>query len=1175
MRFTAIAPCCVALTALITSPSLAQLNPDDSLGAESSIVTPNVLIQGAPADLIEGGAVRGSNLFHSFIDFNIGTLQRLYFANPVGVSNILTRVTGNTPSNIDGTLGVAGAANLYLLNPNGVVFGPNASLDIRGAFAVSTADSWGLGNGDLFSAANPSAAPLLTVTLTPGLQYSLEQQGDIINEGNLAVDPGQSLLFLGDTVINSGNLTAPGGQVQLLGNRIGLLDLAHIDVSAIGGGGEVYLGGALQGGDALPTAQRTYVGPTATIDASALSWGNGGTVIVWADEATQFRGTALAQGGTASGNGGFVEVSSQNWLDFQGQVNTSAPNGTTGTLLLDPTNILVVPDATAETVDLADVLLGVPDIGADGDTRIGASAITGAAANSNVVLQATNDITFATDLTIPATNVTLTAEAGNAIEVNNPIQFSTGGNVVFNAGGDIRLTNANASIQTNGGDVTLNAGDALALANAAQVTTVPAAGNSGDIQVNARAVEVSGGAQLNVGTRSGGNGGNLTVVASDSVETRGISAGFVGVNASGFNGQAESFSSGAAGNITITTPTLRLLQGGAVGTPTSGSGPGGVINVQADLIEVDGFATNFFLGEFRSGIYASSDSFSPLGRAGSVILEADQIRVSNGGQIGASTLGFADGGLVEVVNADVITVEGVSGDGTQSGFYARTDFLGAAGTVAIETNTLNVTDQGIVTARTDSFGAAGTVRIRADDITVSDAAEITADNSGGFGGAGFVDIAASNIRLDVDGVISVSKFGGSGGRLEIDADNLSITRNASIFLANAIGGPSTSDIRISDTVILADSGRIASFSFGSGVAADINLSANRLLISNGGNIVTTAVGTTGGSGNIDLRVTNTVELTNFGFILASSLANAQAGDISIQTRDLIVRGASLIGSETLNFAGVIPTPSAESGSIGIIANRVYIDQSGISTLGTLVNGGNISVQARDFVLLRNQGNIVATGGLNFAGGNGGGINVSAPFVVGVQSENSDIAATAFSGNGGRVTVTARDIIGLEFRDTLTPLSDITANSAIGVDGVTEFNRLTDVNVEEGLSPLPVDLADPSSLISRQCELQASANASEFTVTGRGGIPTAPGEAIAADAFLEDLGPDPTAAATDNSNLPQTDTVATHPTPPSDTIREAQGWVQAEDGRIYLVSAAPEGTGNDPAQTAVCSPELEG
>jgi filamentous hemagglutinin family protein len=107
--------------------ALAQITPDATLGDESSVVTPNAIVKGRSANLINGGAIRNTNLFHSFSQFNVGNGQRVYFANPSGIENIVGRVTGTDPSDILGTLGVNGEANLFLLNPNGIIVGPNAS----------------------------------------------------------------------------------------------------------------------------------------------------------------------------------------------------------------------------------------------------------------------------------------------------------------------------------------------------------------------------------------------------------------------------------------------------------------------------------------------------------------------------------------------------------------------------------------------------------------------------------------------------------------------------------------------------------------------------------------------------------------------------------------------------------------------------------------------------------------------------------------------------------------------------------------------------------------------------------------------------------------------------------------------------------------------------------------
>ncbi|MFN6540604.1 MAG: filamentous hemagglutinin N-terminal domain-containing protein [Nostoc sp. EkiNYC01] len=200
------------VSSFCSKPILAQLKPDRTLGAESSVVKDNVQVRGAVGELIEGGAIRNINLFHSFSDFNVGDLQRVYFANPTGIKNILTRVTGGNASNIFGLLGVDGSANLYLLNPNGIVFGKNSQLNIVGSFTATTANSV-VFNGFNFSATNPESPPLLKLSIPLGLQYLTPRPAGIINAGELAVGNSHNLSLLAGTIVNTGQILAPEGHV--------------------------------------------------------------------------------------------------------------------------------------------------------------------------------------------------------------------------------------------------------------------------------------------------------------------------------------------------------------------------------------------------------------------------------------------------------------------------------------------------------------------------------------------------------------------------------------------------------------------------------------------------------------------------------------------------------------------------------------------------------------------------------------------------------------------------------------------------------------------------------------------------------------------------------------------------------------------------------------------------
>ncbi|MEM9505667.1 MAG: filamentous hemagglutinin N-terminal domain-containing protein, partial [Cyanobacteria bacterium P01_E01_bin.43] len=195
------------------SPGLAQVMPDQTLGDESSVVTP----LDADTDLIEGGALRDSVLFHSFETFGIPEGQGVYFANPEFVNTIFSRVTGSDPSLLFGTLGVLGDADLMLINPNGILFGPNAELDLRGVFTAATATGIVFPGGEVFSALEPEAAPLLTVNVQApvGVVFEGGIPGAVVNQGDLIVDAGAGLTLIGGTFANSGTLRAPGGQVSV------------------------------------------------------------------------------------------------------------------------------------------------------------------------------------------------------------------------------------------------------------------------------------------------------------------------------------------------------------------------------------------------------------------------------------------------------------------------------------------------------------------------------------------------------------------------------------------------------------------------------------------------------------------------------------------------------------------------------------------------------------------------------------------------------------------------------------------------------------------------------------------------------------------------------------------------------------------------------------------------
>jgi len=559
----------VGLVAFVQAAQ-AQIVPDTTLPINS------VVIPGCTQCIIDGGTLRDNNLFHSFQQFSIPTGGSAFFNNPSSVENILTRVTGSSISNIDGLLKANGTANFFLLNPSGVVFGPNARLELGGSFFASTADRFKFSDGSEFSATNPQAPPLLTVNITPGLQYG-KPIGDVQNQGNLQVKAGESLTLFGSTVLNEGNLTAPGGRVEVLGDRVALLDTARVDVSSPFGGGTVLVGGDYQGKGVVPNAQQTFVSPGAAISADATQQGKGGTIVVWADQTTRFYGSASAKGGVSGGDGGLVEVSGKQNLAFQGQVDTSAVLGKTGTLLLDPTNITITNAAPAVPPPAAGdgFWLSVEDLG---DQVISPAAISTLLASNFLYLEAENAITIASDVALNSPN-DFYLRAGNAItNQNNATITQTGGGSIFlqTAGSLLSggVFNPAGVITFTGGGITSNSA------------------SGGLISLSTGTVNLQGGAGLSMSNSDITNPGSIEVYAADTINLANATISQVGSSSSLDAGNAITFAADTtlngsgnffftAGN-TITnqnSATITQAGGGDVTLRTGSFDPNGVFTV--------------------------------------------------------------------------------------------------------------------------------------------------------------------------------------------------------------------------------------------------------------------------------------------------------------------------------------------------------------------------------------------------------------------------------------------------------------------------------------------------------------------------------------------------------------------------------------------------------------------
>ncbi len=222
-------------------PTFAQEAPITSDGSTATeITTPdnsNFDINGGDSLRDSSASRAGGNLFHSFGNFSVPNGGSANFKNDLDIQNILSRVTGGNISDIQGAISANSGANLFLINPAGIIFGPNARLNIGGSFLGSTADSLLFQDGTEFSASNPQK-PLLTINAPIGLNLR-DNPGNIVNQSTvkdstnrtvgLKVQTGKNLTLVGgDISLEGGRLGAPGGKVTLGGLKttgtIGLND---------------------------------------------------------------------------------------------------------------------------------------------------------------------------------------------------------------------------------------------------------------------------------------------------------------------------------------------------------------------------------------------------------------------------------------------------------------------------------------------------------------------------------------------------------------------------------------------------------------------------------------------------------------------------------------------------------------------------------------------------------------------------------------------------------------------------------------------------------------------------------------------------------------------------------------------------------------------------------------
>ena len=953
------------------------------------------------------------------------------------------------------------------------------------------------------------------------------------------------------------------------------------------------------GGD-INIIARSFVGKDRTelSTASSLGEANAGNIIIKTSNSVTLDGQSRVTSQTRTpGNGGDIRITtgSLTLLDNSSLRSRTSGKGNAGNVMIQADSV-TFEDSVAESA----VESNAEAEGKGGDIRIstGSLLITSAITNSglstrtegkgdsgNILIQARDRILLNNDqvrlnsttsgagnagnIIISAPNADLTFDG--AIKVFTSVQpgaVSDGGNIDI-TGRSLSLNNGVAMSATtagvgNAGRINLNIGDGISVANSQILTRVDAkaVGNGGEIGITGRSLSLTNNSQVSASTAGFGNAGKVDINVGEQIS----------VANSQISSSVESGAIGVGGDIQITGRDLSLTNNSQVSASTAAQGSAGKVNL--NIAEGISVANSQILSSVQAGA---------VGNGGEIGITGGSLSLTDNAQVNASTSGRGDAGKVNINIDDQISL-----GNSQILSRVEAEGVGNGGEINIAGRELFLRDNSRISASSAGVGNAGKVNLNiAEGISVANSRIASLVQAGARGNGGDVEIAGRSLSLINNSQINARTSGvGDAGRVNLKiGDQIGVTNSQilSSVAAGAVGKGGEIGIRGRE-LFLNNNSQVNANTAGVGNAGSINIDVNRARIENGSEIsAATAVTADGDGGSIQVRA-NTLQVSNGGKLRTITAGSGDAGNIGVLVQDQV----NLSGADTGLFANTEAGSTGKGGSIFVDPISVNIENGAGIAVGSQGSGegGNISIQAGalrlanqafisaetasnqggdinldigNILLMRDGSKISTTAGMAQGGGDGGNITINAPFIIGISEENSDITANAFEGRGGNIQITTQGIFGLEYRASLTPLSDITASSQFGVDGVVSING-PDIDPSRGLVALPTSLVDASRLIAQSCAAGGGAIANRigsFTISGRGGLPPNPNESLNSDAVWQDWRLINNQIGNSvNREVPAENSQINLTAPRIRQIVEAQGWVKTPDGRVILVAQSP-------------------
>jgi len=825
----------------------------------------------------------GVNLFHSFGEFGVPTNNIANFLNETALptNNILGRVTDGNPSNIFGTIQTTGFenANLFLMNPAGFLFGPNATVNVGGMVAFTSADYLKLTDNARFNAIpNAAADALLTALPVASFGFLGSNPGAITVQGSqLTVTKGTGISLVGGNISVEGGtteggalqpaqLSAPGGQINvvsvaspgdvLVSNLLpepsmtmGIINLSQgstLDVSNDAAGTVRIRGGQFVIESSTISADTVNAtGAPVAIDINLT-----GDLLI-----STAAVPALTARTTGSGDAGEIRISSQNmdvtatgFGDFTpfSVIDTHASaSGKAGNVNMTATNNLTMTGDPVDTILAIDTGTIGPDGGQGGNVALNAK-------NVDIQYASINTGDFVANLlgeeaTGSGGSLTITADAVRLTQsfiVTDGFFAGKGGDLTISAR-DIQINQASALSATGvqqGGAIRITA-DQLVVDNS-QFEVNNAAGPSGGITVTGKVIEFKNGSTITSQTFGDEAAGDITITAtdhltlSDDLTTDGAFSRPTGLytNSIGILGTL-----GAAGSITVTTPLLEIANGARIDSTSRTSGNAGVVTIVAGQMTVAGerpFSpfgeTQFFLGGrdlLSSGIYSrtvgSTFCSGPCGDGGAVSIATGSLSLASGSQISSSTGNTGSGGDIAIQATNTIAIAGTRADGTPSGIFSGTTGIllgsGDSGNITLAADqSVTLSNGASVSASSTGPGNTGNIQIDAgNQFAMTDSTVTTEATQAGGGTIKITTTPSGTVQL-TNSMISASVLDGMGGGGSVNIDPQFVILQNSQILATATQGPG-GNISITTNLLLPDANSVISASSQFGVNGTVTI----------------------------------------------------------------------------------------------------------------------------------------------------------------------------------------------------------------------------------------------------------------------------------------------------------------------------------------------------------------